>query len=83
MEFSGFANDVSLHVQTVYLRTHNQTYISWHVLFLSFVCFRRCAKFVYILLDHVQISKLSTGKSVNLNKTYHQHFPIKGGNQKG
>ena len=30
-----------------------------------------------------KISELSTGKNINLNKTYHQHFPIKGGYQKG
>ena len=32
---------------------------------------------------HVRISELSTGKNVNLNKYYHQNFPIKGLNQEG
>ena len=36
--------------------------IFWHILFSLFLCFCRCAKFVFISLNRMQISELLIGK---------------------
>ena len=57
--------------------------VSWHILFSLFMCFHWWAKLIYTSLTHMRISELSTGKPVNLNKSYHQHFFRRDGNQQG